>query len=185
MNINNILENEELNKLLNSSILKTYYRFKLSFIIDVEDFTQEVYLFIMPRLKNFDDEKSTMKTYLPMLVMTCAKNCIQSANGQSKFHNKLEFENNTISLEGEFQNSENGDFKMNEVLGESDITYLKLLIDEILNISCLTEKQKTIILLMSKGYSISDIANMQNKTPSCVNITFQRAREKIVNKYTY
>jgi len=184
MNINDIIENVELMELLNSSIEKTYYKYRLSFIIDKEDFRQEVYVFIIPRLKNFDVEKSTIKTYLPMLVMSSAKNCIQDANGQSKKYNKLEFNNNTISMEGEFKNSENDNMEFQELIGtNNDDIYSRLLINEILNINSLSKNQRMIILLMSKGYTITDVAQILKRTPSCINITFQRAKEKIVRKY--
>jgi hypothetical protein len=56
MDLNTILKNVELRKLLDESIEKTYYKYKLGFIIDKEDFKQDVYIFIIPRLKNFDNE---------------------------------------------------------------------------------------------------------------------------------
>lgn len=182
MNINNIINNEELKTLLENSIEKTYFKYKLNFIIDKEDFIQEVYLFLIPRIKSFDNEKSSLKTFLPMLVMSCAKNCIQDANGQSKKHNKLEFNNSLISLDDEFKNIENDNFKYAEVIGQQDI-YVSLEISEILNVVALSENQKVILTLMSKGYTITDISDKLKKSPSCINITFQRAKEKIVRKY--
>jgi RNA polymerase sigma factor (sigma-70 family) len=184
MNMQDILENEELTKLLNSSISKTYYKYKLSFIIDMEDFIQEVNLYIIKNIKNFDNEKSSLKTYLPMLVMSCARICIQTANGQSKKHNKLEFNNNNnISLDDEFKNSENDNMNYSELIGTDENIHINLLIQEILNISSLSKNQRLIVELLSKGYTITDIAIKLNKTPSCINITFQRAKEKIVRKY--
>lgn len=183
MNINHILENEELKKLLDRSIEKTYNRYKLSFIIEHDDFIQEVYMFIIPKLKNFESEKSSLKTYLPMLVMTCAKNCIQKANGQSKNHNKLDFKNNTISLEYEFKNDDSNKAEYKELVGDTEDIFPKLIVNEILNMTNLTPSQKEIIKLMSKGHSIADIAEKLNKSVSCVGITFIRAKEKIVRKY--
>jgi RNA polymerase sigma factor (sigma-70 family) len=183
MNINNILENEELKKLLDKSIEKTYYNYKLSFIIEHDDFIQEVYMFIIPKLKNFESEKSSLKTYIPMLVMTCAKNCIQKANGQSKNHNKIDFRNNTISLEYEFKNEESNNAEYKELIGEVENIFPRLIVNEIINMSNLTKAQKEIIHLMSKGYSIADIAEQLNKSVSCIGITFHRAKQKIVRKY--
>jgi DNA-directed RNA polymerase specialized sigma24 family protein len=36
---------------------------------------------------------------------------------------------------------------------------------------------------MREGYTITDIAKMLSKSSACINITFQRAKEKIVKKY--
>lgn len=186
MCINDILENEELTKLLNGSIGKTYNKYKLYFIIEMEDFIQEVNMFLIQRLESFDNQKSTLKTYLPMLVMSCAKNCIQSANGQSKKHNKLEFRNNTLSLDYEFENADNNKLKAMDMIGcNIDNADINLLIDEILNMKTLSKHQKEILKLMAQGYTTTDISKMLDKSTSCINITFQRAKEKIVKKYAY
>lgn len=184
MDINYILENEELNKLLYTSIEKTYYKYKMTFIIEKEDFIQEVFLFIIPRIKNFDNTKSSLKTYIPLLIMSCAKNrVIQSANGQSKNYNKLKFNNNTMSLDTEIDNTENN-AKIENIIADDHFNLeIKLVLNEILEMSNLTEKQRQILILMSKGYTTSDIARMLNKSACCVNITFQRAKEKINKKY--
>lgn len=184
MGLNDILENEELRELLNKSIEKTYYKYKLSFIIEKEDFEQETYIFIIPRIKNFDDMKSSLKTYLPLLVMTSAKRCIQSANGQSKSYNKLEFKNSTMSLNYEYEQEEDNSMFLGDMVSNNiEDVDIKLLVNEIISMKCLSEKQRQIIMLMSKGYTISDIAKMLNQSTSSVNITFHRAKEKIVRKY--
>jgi RNA polymerase sigma factor (sigma-70 family) len=184
MNINEIMLNKELRELLKDSIRKTYYRYKLSFIIDLEDFEQEVYIYLIPRIKKFDDSKSSINTYLPIVVMSCAKNCIKLANGQSKVFNKLDFTNSLLSLDYEYNSEDNEGTKLTDGLGEftNDLSS-KIILDEVLSICGLTENQKIIINLLREGYTITDIAKMLSKTSSCVNITFQRAREKIVTKY--
>lgn len=184
MNINDVMINKELRELLKDSIRKSYYRYKLGFIIDMEDFEQEVYLYLMPRLKNFDDSKSSINTYLPMVVMSCAKNCIKLANGQSKTISKLDFTNSLLSLDYEYNSEDNEGTKLTDGLGEftNDLT-AKIILDEILSMCGLSENQKIIINLMREGYTLGDIAKMLSKTSSCVNITFQRAKEKIVKKY--
>jgi RNA polymerase sigma factor (sigma-70 family) len=183
MDINYILENEELKTLLNKSIEKTFYKFRLDFIIEKDDFKQEVYIFIMKRINNFDNEKSSFRTYIPLLVMTCARNCIKKANGQSKNANKLDFKNSTYSLEYEYNNKNSSVKFDNYVSCDTDKADIKLMIEEVLNMNTLTLKQKQVISLVYKGYTSSDIAKMLNKTVSCINITLQRAREKIVQKY--
>jgi hypothetical protein len=104
MDINYILENEELLKLLKSSMGKTYNHFKLKRIIEMEDFEQEVYLFIIPRIEKFDNKKSSLKTYIPLMVMSRAKQLIMLANGQCKDtkKSKLEFNEKILSLDYEY-----------------------------------------------------------------------------------
>jgi RNA polymerase sigma factor (sigma-70 family) len=183
MDLNNILEDEKLKGLLDSSIGKTYNKFKIYLIMDMEDFQQETYLFIIPRIKNFDNKKASIRTYLPLLVMSSARNCIQFANGQSGNCSKFDFNKSLLSLDYEIEGNEN-DTKFTNVISDNEFNLeLKLYIDEILNTSSLTKNQKQILLLMSKGYSRSDIAKMLNKSTTCINITFQRAKEKIVKKY--
>jgi RNA polymerase sigma factor (sigma-70 family) len=184
MNINEIMLNKELRELLKDSIRKSYYRYKLGFIIDMEDFEQEVYIYLIPRLKNFDENKSSINTYLPMVVMSCAKNCIKLANGQSKVFSKLDFNNSLLSLDYEYNSEVNEGTKLTDGIGEAtnDLSD-KIIIDEILSVCELTEKQKIVISLMREGFTITDIAKMLSKSSACINITFQRAKEKIVKKY--
>jgi RNA polymerase sigma factor (sigma-70 family) len=151
----------------------------------MEDFEQEVYMFIIPRLKNFDIEKSSLKTYIPLKVMSRAKQLIQLANGQCKDKsiNKLEFTNSILSLDFETEGKDSSSSFENAIADNEFNLEVRLIINEILHMDSLTDKQRTIILLMSQGLSVSDIARKLNKSASCINITFQRAKEKIVKKY--
>lgn len=183
MNLDYILNNEELNTALKNAIRTTHFKYKLSFIIDIEDFEQEVYLYIMKRIKNYNEEKGQLKTYITLMVMSCAKTQICKANGQSKTMSKLDFTNSFVSMDKDYKNNENKDINLKEVIGIEEDFESKIIVNEILQMKNLSSKQKLIIYLMSKGYTNADIARKLNKTLTCINITFQRAKEKIVRKY--
>jgi RNA polymerase sigma factor (sigma-70 family) len=183
MDINYIYENEELTNLLNSSIAKTYYKFKIHFIIEYDDFVQECNLFICKRINSFDNEKSTLRTYIPLLTMTTARNVIKLANGGSTKANKLQMKNNTYSLDYEY-NEKNSIAKFeNYVSCDCENADLKLMIDEILKLKSLSEKEKEVLKLLYEGYTLSDIARILNKSRQCIQLRMDRAKEKIVYKY--
>jgi RNA polymerase sigma factor (sigma-70 family) len=181
--MNELLQNQELSKYLDNSIRTTYYKFQLSFIIEYDDFMQECYMFLMKRIKNFDSEKANVKTFITMVVMSCARTCIQLANGSSKDHNKLEFKNNTISLDSKNKNNTEKRREFIESIGTCDDVDTKVFVEEIINCKALTPNQRLIVKLKYEGYSTADISQMVNKTTSCINRTFDRAREKILYKY--
>jgi len=184
MDLNYILENEELSKLLSNSIGKTYYKFKLGYIIDKEDFEQETYVYIIPRLKNFDSEKSSIKTYLPLLVMSSARNCIQSANGQSKEYNKFDFNKSQLSLDYEIQNNENDSISFQNMISDDyNSMNTKVLLTDILDNSNLTETQRTLMILKAKGYTTTDISKIMNKSLASISNLLNRAKYKIINNY--
>lgn len=182
MYINEIIENESVRKLLDGSIKKTFYKFNLSQFTELDDFTQDATLYLMDRLENFDENKASLNTYIPLVIMSCAKNIIQS----HKAKYRKEFNDKSFSLDASYNNVQNDNMQLDEVIGAyNDESYVKALIDEILSMTSLSKNQKEIIRLMSKGYSKTDIAQILNKSTTCVNITFQRAKEKIVIKYGY
>jgi RNA polymerase sigma factor (sigma-70 family) len=181
--MNELLQNQELSKYLDNLIRTKYYKFQLSFIIEYDDFMQECYIFLIKRIKNFDSEKANVKTFITMVVMSCARTCIQLANGSSKDHNKLDFKNNTISLDFKNKNKDDKTTEFIESVGVEDDVDTKVFVHEILNSSSLTPNQKLILKLKYEGYSTSDIAEMVGRTSSCINKTFDRAKEKIVRKY--
>jgi len=184
MDINYILKNEELKKLLKNSIAKTYNKFKLNYVIGREDFEQEVYLYIIPRLKNFDNDKSSLKTYIPLIVMSCARTCIQSANGQSKFFNKFDFEKSHLSLDYEFENEDNESVSIQNIISNDfEDMNTNILLNDILENSNLTEMQRTLLILKSKGYTTTDISKIMNKSLSGITNLFERTKKKIINNY--
>jgi RNA polymerase sigma factor (sigma-70 family) len=186
MNINYILENAELKKLLNDSIEKSYYRYKLFIIIEKDDFIQDCYMTMIKRIGQFDNEKSTLKTYIPLIVMSKAKEEISIANGRCKTANKREFTKKTLSLDYSYEENEDADKStmiINAITDNIDNVEFKLIINEILHMSNLTEKQKFILFLMSKGYTLSDIAKLLHKPRQTITATFDRAKEKILLKY--
>jgi RNA polymerase sigma factor (sigma-70 family) len=185
MVINEIFENENLNTLLDESIRKTYAKFKLHIIIEKEDFEQEVYLFIIDRIKMFDDSKSSIRTYLPLLIMSCARRCIQTANGQSKNYNKLEFENSHLRLNDCYSNNLESDDKEFGTFVSSDYnleeeTINKITLEQILTMDNLSEKQIEIIKLKLSGLTEDSIANIMGCSQSGIQKSFKRARQKIV-----
>jgi RNA polymerase sigma factor (sigma-70 family) len=182
MDIKNILENKELKKLLTNSVEKSYERYKLCKVIEKDDFYQECYIFVLKKIKLFDESKSSIRTYLPLLVMTCAKTIIRDCHGHSKFIDKRDFVNSLISLDYNYQN-DGGESELYDVIGEYEDTDLKLIIDEILNMSNLSNYHKDIIRLLYKGYTKSEVAEILNKDRSNLYNTFERIKKKILQKY--
>lgn len=178
MNLTYILENEKLCKLMNDSIGKTFYKYKLYFLIEKEDFEQEVYLYLHNNISKFDSEKASLNTYIPLLVMTVATKVIKEQNGQSKKSSKLDFKNSQTSYE-----------EMEEysyVRDKSDIDLEienNMVINEIMQLKSVSEKQKQIISLMKEGYTVSEIAKMLNYTKRYIYKEFSNAKEKIVRYY--
>jgi RNA polymerase sigma factor (sigma-70 family) len=184
MNINDILLNDKLNKKLNDSISKTFYRFRLNNVIELDDFEQEVYLFIISRIKNFDECKSTLNTYIPLLVMTAGKRCLEKVLGKQNNVNKREFKTSTVSLDDSFCES---DSELYETISDSinieNEVFNSALIDEILSMSNLTDFQKNIIRLQAKGYNKIEIAHIMNCSSDNICVQFSRAKKKILRKY--
>ena len=189
MDLQRILENEELNKLLKHSIESTYHKYKLYHAIELDDFCQETYMFIIPRLKKFDDSKSTLRTYIPMLVMTSANRVLEKEIGQSKNVNKLQFKKEMLSM----------DYKNPNVKGDEVVSFAEfieedfnlenevmknMLIDAILNLETLSPTQKNITQLMLKGYNGREISEKMDCSQTNISQHFNRAKEKILLKFT-
>lgn len=187
MVLNDILINDKLNKFFNSCIGKTFTRYKLSSIMDMDDFYQESCIFIMNRIHNFDNNKSSIKTYLPLLIMTCGKRCIEKANGQSKEYSKIDFENNLLSLDTQYGNESDTNNLLNTLSDKNNDLEIesinRLLIEDILQSGILSKRQQEILKLMVKGYTQTDISKILKCSPMNINIHFKNAKKRILINY--
>jgi RNA polymerase sigma factor (sigma-70 family) len=136
----------------------------------------------MKKIKYYDNTKSSLKTFIPMLIMSCAKDCIKKVNGQSKNYNKLEYANNTFNIDDLIVSEDNNTLN-NLVCNTIDNTYNNIVIKDILSLNNLSSKQKLIIKLMYKGFNYTEISIMLKCSKQNILYTFQRAKEKIVNNY--
>jgi RNA polymerase sigma factor (sigma-70 family) len=187
MVINEILENEELSKNLNDAMGKTFYRYKIFIIMNLDEFKQECYLFLMKKLKYFDSEKSKIKSYISTLVMTCASECIKQANGQSTEYNKKEIKEQSISMDKPF-GSDNEQAFSNYILDMNsdfqDKSLEKIFVEEILNFEGLTDLQRQVLKLTYEGYTQDKIALMLKTTQTNISTHFKRAKRKIVINFS-
>jgi DNA-directed RNA polymerase specialized sigma24 family protein len=136
----------------------------------------------MKKIKYYDNTKSSLKTFIPMIIISCAKTCITKANGQSKNYNKLEYVNNTFNIDDLIVSEDNN--KLNSIVCNTiDNTYNNILINEILSLNNLSDRQKLIIKLMSNGLNFVEISIILKCSRQNIQMTFQRAKEKIVNNY--
>lgn len=167
MILENILNDEKLNKLLEDSISKTYYKYiwnnsYLRDLIDKDDFTQECYIFLMKHIQTFDNEKSSLNTYIPMVVVSSAKNQIRTIK-----RNKRELMNNSVSLSIEI-NHESSNNNTLETFISDEKTNLEIdsinniYIEEILKSEILSELERKILVLLLKEYSCEDIGKILN-----------------------
>lgn len=183
MTLNEIMGNEKLLKFLENCIGKTYNKYSLFKMVDIDDFKQDTYLFIMKRIKNFDDEKASIKTYIPLLVISSARAYIQKAKGQSTNYNRLEIENSQTRLDNTFQYNEGEESLYNFISDgkdlESDIIN-NLTIHEIINSNYLNDMQKNILRLMLKGNTITRIAEILECSQANIHRHFKNAKNKIL-----
>jgi RNA polymerase sigma factor (sigma-70 family) len=187
MLLNEILENKEYYNLLQNSIKKTYYRFRLNIIdktilLDIYDFEQEVYLSMIPKLKKFDSEKSTLKTYIPLLVMSCAKNCIQKAVGQAKGFNNVDAVNSSISLNYSYDDEFSTTF--DNCIAAPDNSFNVTLVNDIMNSKELKDIERKVLKMYTDGFSMREIGEQLECSQSYISLILSKTKKKILKNYS-
>jgi RNA polymerase sigma factor (sigma-70 family) len=178
MDLNYILENEKLNKFLEDSIGKTFYKFRLGYAIELDDFRQDVYIYLMKHLKNFDSEKSNIKTYIPLLIMTKARIIIRNSNLQRC---DINVKNNMIMLDKIIDDEGLTSFydfiKTDNSI--EDITLNKVVFDDVVKNVVFSPQQEKVFHLLYKGYSHLVISKLMGLTRPYITQIFHDIRKKV------
>lgn len=187
MGIKDILENKKLNSIVEDSLHKTYKKYignsYIKDYINEDDFKQECYIYIMKYIKNFDEKRASINTYIPLLVMSCAKIQIRDFKW-----NKNQIFNSAYSLDMEFNNdfgekNTYGDFISDKNYDLETNSINHLYIKTILESDFLSELEQKILKLSLNGYKQKEIAIILNCTQSRISQHLKKAKEKILIKY--
>lgn len=187
MTFNELIENDKLNKKLNDCIAKTFNRFSLYRICELDDFKQDVLIHIFKHIDKFDESKSSLNSYIPLLVMTVGKKIIGDAHGRCKTVDKMEVFKNNISLDNQKENDDKsyGDFiSLNDYDLEQNVVN-ELLFDEIFRLPELSEIKKQILYLYKEGYNNKEVSEMLETSRQNVAQHFRNAKRIIVNKIKF
>jgi RNA polymerase sigma factor (sigma-70 family) len=184
MELEELLKDEKMSKDIKGFMWSIYNKYHLTMCIDSEDYEQEIYLHLIKKLKNFDKNKATIKTYLYTLIQSCALMILRSRNSRSEKLNKLEVENSFLSLDCKYDNCD--ETLYNTIIYDGNLeetTINNLIIYDILNDSILSDIEKRILNLMLSDLTQSAIAKELCISQSMVNHHFKKAKKKILIKY--
>ncbi len=155
---------------------KVYYRMKLSSIIELEDFIQNVLLQFIKEYKNFDCSYEIEK-FIYTISFSRAKREIENAHGKSNNYDKLNIKINSLSLDYQYKNDENcnnlGDRISLENNFENESIY-RLQVKEIFQNEKVREKDKKVMLLYMGGLKYREISTITGIPISTIQGIFKR-----------
>lgn len=182
MTLNDILNDEKLKNIFEDSISKTFNKFKLFTIMNKDDFSQEVALFAIRGIKNFDSERASLNTYIPLMVITCAKRMYEREGRKKILMNK-----NNISLDSPYSNNDSDDISFYDFIisdyNLENVSTTNIIFENILSDDSISSTQKKIIFLMLRGYDQVNIAKILCLSQPAISKQFKKVKEKIVIKY--
>lgn len=184
MELEELLNNEKMNKLMKGFMWSIYNKYHLSICIDSEDYEQEIYLYLVKMLKKFDNTKANISSYLYTLISSGALMILRKRNSRCKKVNNLEVENAFLSLDMSYDTNE--DCLYNTITNDENMeetTINNLIIYEILNDSILSDIEKKVLNLMLSDYKQSEIGKMLGISQPMVYNHFKKAKQKILIKY--
>lgn len=167
MKIDDIINDSELKEMTDSIIKHIYFKYKLNHITTFDDFYQDSYLFLTRYIKQYDSEKSAIKSFIFTLVSNCGKNTIRDYNGCSKNEIRKDIRNNMFSLD--YITDENTSFS--DIISRVDFGSYERLDDGAILSEVMGRLSKTdnrIMMLISEGYTYREIAIMLNISTSTV-----------------
>ena len=185
MNLNEIMENKELKEDFDRRVELTFKRYKIFYIMELEEFYQECCIQAIKSLKIFDNEKSRLGTFVTMILQNCAKRLIRDAKGQAEGKNKFEFHRDMASLDAHY-NGNSEDVFANCVPDKQDIEadfIANQTIIDILNSKIISNMQKDIIKLILQGKDQKQISLILNTSQPSISRQLKKAKEKICNNY--
>lgn len=187
MRLEDILNDSKLNEMLNKYMYENYSKCNLYGYIELDDYKQEIYIYLMEHLGEYDSSKSCISTFLYMCINTKSRNMIRHFKGKrrQKYFNGL-------SLNGEFKNKFGRPTEVLEMVEDEMVNIEKEVVANETAKDILSKFQndeiRNIVILLMEGYNKREICKilkfgytkMFNKLG---NINKENTIKYIVNKY--
>lgn len=116
--INSVLNDESLKNYLESCMYTSYKNNYLKYLYDFDDFKQEVYITILEKSDKYDSSKSSLKTFLTMIVNNKACELKRSITSKKRH---LLIKENVMSLDMQFEHDTDGSESFYEVVEDKNV----------------------------------------------------------------
>lgn len=160
MNLETILNDKELNKMLESYININYSRYKIYVFLEKDEYCQEIYLYLLQHLYKFDENKSCISTYLYKCIATCSLNLARRQKAIKRGGSC-----NDISLNVPLELEDTHKHEFIEYIQDDTINIENTIIEMDRNLTkyvfekCKDETTKIILTYILEGYSYKQIGD--------------------------
>ena len=151
MTLNEILQDKKLNKMMNSYIAENYGKYKASYYIEFNDYKQEIYVYLMEHLKEFDNNKSNISTFLYMCISTKTLNIVRSCKAKKRNKENIVSLNN-VCFDNEGDVTEYIEMLKDDINIEDDYINSELL-QFLMKYYENNEYMKQLVILLSQGFT--------------------------------
>lgn len=181
MNINELLQNEEMVKFIESQTYRYWRSWGIYTYIEYEDFLQDIWLRLIPKLGEYDEERGAFTTFFTWKLKSFCSQVVRGAN--RKKEKSYERANEIMSSQllsndsGEYSDDRLGFFGTEDI---GDLIEDNILIEEIYK--DLDEVSKKALKLTLEGYKKKEIAKICNRSQQWVGVNFMNKMRLIARR---
>ena len=163
--LNELMNSKNMRNFIDGCIFKCYGKYNIRIIMESEDFKQDCFLVLANKLKYFNEEKGTIKSFIYLIISSHAKTLIRNANRDKHKLNIV-----TYSINNCYKYNMKGDKELKFEDRVSDNTNIEKdyedneLRDFLIERNKNNEKVVNIVRLLADGKNVTDIVNITKYT---------------------
>ena len=159
MELINILEDSKLNEMCEKYMGDVYGKLGGHRYIEIDDFKQEIYIYLMSYLPKYNEEKSSISTYLYLGVKQKGLNIIKACKSKRR-----SFDKDCLPLNTKYEGTRGGEFEVLDVVKDELVDIENDVVNDISTNDIIKlfkdEKAKNIVLLLMEGYNKREICKI-------------------------
>lgn len=145
----------------------------LDAIYDADDVEQLIYIQIWKYIGRFNTEKSSLKSYIIMIMHQVFSTCIVLSNMQKRCNKGV------VSMNAKIFNQEGGYIELGDTLPDNSSPNIDNNLNEYFYTQILKETEKRIYMLVKGGYSYKKIGNIFNVSKQSIHHVLLKIGKKI------